>query len=204
MMALPLGYRIWVQFNPPTPKAPFSLSRYLAAKTAVRPERLLVKPLSQWTEAERRGAPEIVEWLLAHDRVILPWEWSEAAQTKDAVGYVESWRSLLKELDAEVIRVRRQVAWLMLKARAHAKFNRLLKRDDLSAEVVGALLKREAELMGLRADIDGCLKSLDGLDGSDGGGRKQLSADFSLMAQRCIVACLRVLSAAADVIGSNP
>ena len=72
MMLVPLGYRVWIHFNPQPSRPAFSLSKYLSEATDASIPQLLVKPLSKWSETDRKRAPEIAAWLETKDETILP------------------------------------------------------------------------------------------------------------------------------------
>lgn len=97
MLALPLAYRVWVTFNPPTPSETFSLAEFFDKATANRAVRLLKTPPDRWTKTDRAAEPKIAAWLEAHSNVILPWEWSSEAQKKDPKAYRRSWEKVLGE-----------------------------------------------------------------------------------------------------------
>ena len=71
---------------------------------------VLVKPIEQWTEAERAEYPAIADWLESRSRQVLPWEWSEQAKTKDLSGYCRLWYSLAEELDREIAATAKRLA----------------------------------------------------------------------------------------------
>ena len=95
MFALPAAYRVWIHYNPPPERKPFS--DVLREAGGVRREALLAIPLDKWSESDVKLAPDIREWLAARSDVILPWEWSEEARKKDWKGYCDSWRRVLDD-----------------------------------------------------------------------------------------------------------
>ena len=95
MSALPVAYRIWAHYNPPPQRRPFS--DVLREAGGNRRETLLAMPPDKWLESDRKLAPDIHDWLMAHSDVILPWEWSEEARKKDWQGYCDSWRRIIDE-----------------------------------------------------------------------------------------------------------
>ena len=95
MFALPAAYRVWIHYNPPPERKPFS--DVLREAGGIRREALLAIPLDKWSEADVKLAPDIREWLAARSDVILPWEWSEEARKKDWKGYCDSWRRVLDD-----------------------------------------------------------------------------------------------------------
>jgi len=101
MMALPLAYRLWLVCHP-QPEAPSpSLSRYLDGLIEEGTVCLLQRPLSRWREEESKSEPKIHAWLKAHEKVVLPWEWTEEARRKDPDGYRALWAHLFRELQAD-------------------------------------------------------------------------------------------------------
>ena len=96
MFALPAAYRVWIHFNPPPQRKPISVVLHEAG--GVRREALLATPTDKWTDADKKLAPDVHEWLTAHADVILPWEMSEEARKKDWKGYCNSWRRIVDEL----------------------------------------------------------------------------------------------------------
>ena len=96
MFALPAAYRVWIHYNPPPQRRPLSVVLHEA--DGVRRESLLATPTDRWSDADKKFAPDIHEWLTAHADVILPWEMSEEARKKDWRGYCDSWRRIVNEL----------------------------------------------------------------------------------------------------------
>ena len=100
MVALPAAFRVWMAFHPPPPQEPLSALPSVFDPATVRLERaklLLLKPLAKWTDTDRTAEPALAEWLAAHDKIVLPWEWSEAARTKDDAGFRKAWHRLLTD-----------------------------------------------------------------------------------------------------------
>ena len=98
MVALPAAFRVWMAFHPPPPKEPLSALPSVFDPATIRLERvkrLLLKPLAKWTNTDRTAEPALAEWLAAHEKIVLPWEWSEAARTKDDAGFRKAWYKLL-------------------------------------------------------------------------------------------------------------
>ena len=96
MLAIPAVFRIWMAINPPPsrPSPPPAMPLDVATLARTRARALLRTPPARWTDSDRQAEPAIFAWLSAQSKTVLPWEWSEAARTKDAVGYARSWRSL--------------------------------------------------------------------------------------------------------------
>ena len=98
MVALPAAFRVWMAFHPPPPKEPLSALPSVFDPATIRLERvkrLLLKPLAKWTNTDRTAEPALAEWLAAHEKIVLPWEWSEAARTKDDAGFRKAWYKIL-------------------------------------------------------------------------------------------------------------
>ena len=95
MFALPVAYRVWIHYNPPTESRSFS--DVLREAGGIRREALLTTPLEKWSEADAKLAPDIREWLAARSDVILPWEWSDEARKKDWKGYCDAWQRVVGE-----------------------------------------------------------------------------------------------------------
>lgn len=97
MLVFPAVFRIWMEFNPPPPHEPLpELASFdVAVVRESRAKLLLRKPLPDWTENDRKSEPVLAGWLAEHAKVVLPWEWSDAARVKDPDGYRNIWRNLL-------------------------------------------------------------------------------------------------------------
>ena len=98
MVVLPAAFRVWMAFHPPPPHEPLSALPSVFDPATIRLERakrLFLKPLAKWTDTDRAAEPALAEWLVAHEKIVLPWEWSEAARAKDAIGFRNAWHKLL-------------------------------------------------------------------------------------------------------------
>lgn len=119
MLAVPFGLRFLAERFLPAERessltATEKLQDLLEMTTVERTaEELLKKPLVEWTERERAAQPVLAAWLAEHEKKVLPWEWSTAAQTKDAEAYGKAWRTLHAELNdlckTDLARVSKQV-----------------------------------------------------------------------------------------------
>ena len=97
MLPLPLAYRVWLHYHPQPVASRPSLSEFLARSAEERAIRLVRTPLSKWTGSDVQSEPKIHAWLEAHEKMILPWEWTDGAQRKDPAGYRKLWFALIKE-----------------------------------------------------------------------------------------------------------
>lgn len=102
MMAVPAAYRVWLMYHPQPERQRTSLSEYLEKSAAANEVRLLMTPLSDWTSGEAASKPRVHAWLLAHERTVLPWEWTDEARRKDPEGYLKLWRKLFEECRDEL------------------------------------------------------------------------------------------------------
>ena len=98
MLAFPAAFRVWMVYHPQPPPPVLAGGPFdLAAIRMEQAKKLLSKPLAKWTDSDRAAEPAIAEWLTAHGKVVLPWEWSEVARVKDAAGYRKAWRKLVAD-----------------------------------------------------------------------------------------------------------
>lgn len=102
MMVIPFSYRVWRWYNPQAESKPFSLSGFLEKSSSDRAVALLKLPISKWTDYDKKSEPKIYAWLRAHEKVVLPWEWTEEARKKDPEGYRKLWLKLFKEQESEL------------------------------------------------------------------------------------------------------
>lgn len=102
MLALPAAYRIWLAYHPAPERQRRTLSEYLEKSAAANEIRLLMTPLSGWSADEMKAKPLICGWLKAHERTVLPWEWTDEARRKDPEGYLKVWRRLFDERKSEL------------------------------------------------------------------------------------------------------
>ena len=129
MVILPLLYRVWLHYHPQLSEQRTSLSEFLAKSAEACAMQLIQTPLSKWTELDKKSEPRIHAWLVAHENMILPWEWTDEAKRKDPSGHMKMWRAILKEqrreLDKRIDSVQGQIKsierklWIDETAHAH-------------------------------------------------------------------------------------
>ena len=107
MVGVPFGIRLVLdRYAPRDEDATLSAAekmQELFGDGMTPPERsrdLLVRPLDKWTERDIAAEPVLHRWLKAQAKTVLPWDWSEAAKAKDAVGYSKCWKAMIRELSA--------------------------------------------------------------------------------------------------------
>ena len=193
MMLVPLGYRVWIHFNPPTPRPAFSLSKYLSEAKDVSIPQLLVKPLSKWSDADRKRAPEIVIWLEAKDKTILPWEWTDEARRKKPEEYFKTWEDILEELDAQLEDVSKGVSWSSFKAKWSGKLKQLMNQTNDLSSTESELTNLASQADALRREVARCQKLLADVRAADPQRCEALYPTFVQEAKTCLVTCLRKL-----------
>ena len=193
MMLVPLGYRIWILFNPPAPRPAFSLSKYLSEATDVSVPQLLVKPLSKWSEAEKKRAPEIAAWLETKGKTILPWEWTDEARRKNPEAYFKTWEDILEELDAQVRDVSKDVSWSLFKAKWGGKLKQLMNQTNETTLAEVELTNRVAQVDALKQEVVRCQGQLADIRSADPQRCEVLYPAFVQVAKTCLVTCLRTL-----------
>lgn len=120
MVAVPFGLRhLLDRYAPRDDEATRSASEKMqelfgdGLTPSERSRELLVKPVGDWTERDVATEPALHRWLKAHEKTVLPWDWSEAAKAKDAVRYSKCWKSMIRELsetcDGTVSAAKRQM-----------------------------------------------------------------------------------------------
>jgi len=102
MLALPAAYRIWMTYHPQPVDTGNRLTQFLEKSAEDRALRLLTTPLTNWTEDERKSEPKTCAWLKAHEKTVLPWEWSGAARRKDPEGHRRLWVALFRDQASEL------------------------------------------------------------------------------------------------------
>lgn len=102
MLALPAAYRIWLAYHPAPERQRKTLCEYLEKSAEANEIRLLMTPLSGWSAEEMKAKPRVCGWLKAHERTVLPWEWTDEARRKDPEGYLKLWRRLFDERKSEL------------------------------------------------------------------------------------------------------
>ena len=102
MMALPLAYRLWLMAHPEPEKPCQTLVQTLDRLVEDGSVRLLKTPIVKWCDEERRLEPQVHAWLTAHEKVVLPWEWTDEARRKDPDGFRDIWELLVEELAKDV------------------------------------------------------------------------------------------------------
>ena len=140
MMAVPIAYRAFVHFWPPTERPRQSAMQFISGTESG--VKLLAKPVAKWTEAEANAEPEAYAWLQSQGSEILPWEWTDEARQKDPRGYAKCWRriwnerslhykSLLAQHRKELKRLERELENL---AAVHAhRTNQIARLNSLAA-----------------------------------------------------------------------
>lgn len=66
---------------------------------AERAMDLVRKPKSRWTKAEIESERPLYGWLETQSKTVLPWEWTQTAREKDAVGYGKVWIGLFEDTE---------------------------------------------------------------------------------------------------------
>ena len=193
MMLVPLGYRIWIHFNPPPPRPAFSLSKYLSEATDASVPQLLVKPLLKWSEADRRRAPEIAAWLKAKDKTVLPWEWTDEARRKNPEEYFKAWEDILEELSAQVGDVSKGVSWSSFKAKWSGKLKQLMNQTNETSSVESELAKQASQTDALKQEVVRCQGLLADIKVADPQRCEELYPAFVQAAKTCLITCLRTL-----------
>lgn len=193
MMLVPLGYRVWIHFNPPPPRPAFSLTKYLSEAKDANVPLLLVKPFSKWSDAEKRRAPEIAAWLETKEKTILPWEWTDEARRKDSERYLKTWEDILEEMDARIDDASEDMSWSSFKAKWRGKFARLTSRTNETSAVESELAKQSSRLDALKQEIVRCQGLLADIQAAEPKRREDLYPTFLPAAKACLITCLRTL-----------
>jgi len=102
MLAVPLSYRIWLEYHPQPVTPRQTLTQYFEKTAADNTLRLLKTPLAKWMEHERTSEPAVCDWLKSHEKTVLPWEWTDEARRKDPDGYRALWVLLFKEMASDL------------------------------------------------------------------------------------------------------
>lgn len=139
MTALPLAYRLWIMYHPQPERTKPSLAQYLDRMIEDGATRLLQTPLEKWTPEARQAEPQVHAWLAAHEKVILPWEWTVEARRKDPEGYRALWSRLFDE----------QTRTLKASLSAEQKAGKAIARELWIAETIQA--HRTNQIARLRA-----------------------------------------------------
>lgn len=163
MFAVPVAYRVWIHYNPPTESRSFA--DVLREAGGVRRETLLTTPLEKWTEADAKFAPDIREWLAARADVILPWEWSAEARKKDWNGYCDVWRRVVDEQSDALDDVMDERSGVMDDAADAARRMRKAAADDeqQGTNFIAAAESHERTRDQAKAAIEDLTKAKDGL-----------------------------------------
>ena len=66
---------------------------------AERAMDLVRKPKSRWTKSEIERERPLYGWLETQSKTVLPWEWTQTARGKDAVGYGKVWIGLFEDIE---------------------------------------------------------------------------------------------------------
>lgn len=193
MMLVPLGYRVWIHFNPPPPRPAFSLSKYLSEATDISVPQLLVKPLSKWSEAEKKRAPEIAAWLETKGKTILPWEWTDEARRKNPEAYFKTWEDILEEFDAQIEDVSKGVSWSSFKAKWSGKLKQLMNQTNELSSTESELTNRASQVDALKQEVVRCRGLLADVRAADPQRCEELYPTFVQTAKACLVTCLRTL-----------
>lgn len=193
MMLVPLGYRVWIHFNPPPPRQTFSLSRYLSEAADASVPQLLVKPLSKWSEAERKRAPEIAAWLETKATTVLPWEWTDEARRKHPEGYFKIWDDIWEEFEDRIGDVSKDVSWTAFKAKWSGKFKELMNQTNVTSSVESELAKQASQIDALKLEVVRCRGLLADIRAADPQRREELYPAFLQAAKKCLITCLRTL-----------
>lgn len=139
MVTLPLLYRVWLHYHPQPAEQRTSLSDFLAKSAEACALQLIQTPLSKWTELDRKSEPSIHAWLVAHENVILPWEWTEEAKRKDPSGCSKMWHAIVKEqkrkLDKRIDSAQRQIRRLCIAKELFARAVELENLADLNDSI---------------------------------------------------------------------
>jgi len=128
MLALPAAYRVWLACHPQPEGPRQTLAEYIGKAAEENALRLLKTPLPKWTEWERQAEPKVCGWLKAHEKTVLPWEWTDEARRKDPEGYLKLWRGLFAEQEAE----------LNVRLKAERRKLKAVEREMRAAEAIHA------------------------------------------------------------------
>lgn len=193
MMLVPLGYRVWIHFNPQPSRPAFSLSKYLSEATDASIPQLLVKSLSKWSETDRKRAPEIAAWLETKDETILPWEWTAEARQKNPEAYFKTWEDILDELDAQITDAAKGVSWSSFKTKWSGKFKRLMNLTNETSSAESELTKQASQADALMQEVVRCQGLLTDIRTADPQRREGLHSAFVQAAKTCLITSLRTL-----------
>lgn len=102
MLLLPAAYRLWLRSHPESARPRATFSEYVAKAVESRLLVRLKTPVSKWTDEDRAQEPQVFAWLETQAKVVLPWEWSEAARRKDPSGYRAAWADIFRAREKAV------------------------------------------------------------------------------------------------------
>lgn len=193
MVGIPLGFRLWMIYDPPTPTRP--LSETFAMVRDIRRQQLLVKPLKEWSAAEAGEMPRLHRWLEAHADRVLPWEVTETAREKDTEDYVRKWTGLLDEevgrLDAAVRGMRWRAKKLRIGGKVKGWMAKVTRRDaaDPEREKAVAEAERTAERLAALWEQGTDLAAAFRGYGEDARSLAQLSAEARNWLVRSVMEC---------------
>lgn len=113
MVALPVGYRVWVAHSPPSTR---SAQQFIDDKLLEQERKLLFTPYTAWSDIQKVNEPEIYRWLERHDGEDHPWKDAAREIERDPDAYADRWFDTVRAIGAKIDAGRREIARQMADA----------------------------------------------------------------------------------------